>query len=69
MTAEIPIIKFQNVDKFYGDFQALSDISIEVQPSERMVICGPSGSGKSAKTAAKIKCVSIVDDGNCIIAL
>ena len=45
MTTEIPIIKFQNVDKFYGDFQALSDISIEVQPSERMVICGPSGSG------------------------
>ena len=34
MSQEQPIIKFQNVDKFYGEFQALSDISIEVQPSE-----------------------------------
>ncbi|MBL6856434.1 MAG: amino acid ABC transporter ATP-binding protein [Rhodobacteraceae bacterium] len=48
------MIKFQNVDKFYGTFQALSDISIEVQPSERMVICGPSGSGKSTL----IRCIN-----------
>ncbi|MDA9228484.1 amino acid ABC transporter ATP-binding protein [Rhodobacteraceae bacterium] len=48
------MIKFQNVDKFYGTFQALSDISIEVKPSERMVICGPSGSGKSTL----IRCIN-----------
>ena len=54
MSKEPPIIKFQNVDKFYGAFQALSDISIEVQPSERMVICGPSGSGKSTL----IRCIN-----------
>lgn len=54
MSKEQPIIKFQNVDKFYGAFQALSDISIEVQPSERMVICGPSGSGKSTL----IRCIN-----------
>ena len=30
MSQEQPIIKFQNVDKFYGTFQALNDISIEV---------------------------------------
>ena len=54
MSQEQPIIKFQNVDKFYGTFQALSDISIEVQPSERMVICGPSGSGKSTL----IRCIN-----------
>ena len=54
MSQEQPIIKFQNVDKFYGEFQALSDISIEVQPSERMVICGPSGSGKSTL----IRCIN-----------
>jgi general L-amino acid transport system ATP-binding protein len=35
-------------------FQALSDISIEVKPSERMVICGPSGSGKSTL----IRCIN-----------
>ena len=54
MPSESPIIKFQNVDKFYGSFQALSDISIEVKPSERMVICGPSGSGKSTL----IRCIN-----------
>jgi len=54
MSQEQPIIKFQNVDKFYGEFQALSDISIEVQPSESMVICGPSGSGKSTL----IRCIN-----------
>lgn len=54
MSKEPPIIKFQNVDKFYGTFQALSDISIEVKPSERMVICGPSGSGKSTL----IRCIN-----------
>lgn len=54
MQSESPIIKFQNVDKFYGSFQALSDISIEVKPSERMVICGPSGSGKSTL----IRCIN-----------
>ena len=54
MSQDQPIIKFQNVDKFYGTFQALSDISIEVKPSERMVICGPSGSGKSTL----IRCIN-----------
>ena len=54
MSQEQPIIKFQNVDKFYGTFQALSDIIIEVKPSERMVICGPSGSGKSTL----IRCIN-----------
>ena len=54
MSQEQPIIKFQNVDKFYGTFKALSDISIEVKPSERMVICGPSGSGKSTL----IRCIN-----------
>jgi len=54
MPGGLPIISFQNVDKFYGTFQALSDISIEVKPSERMVICGPSGSGKSTL----IRCIN-----------
>tara|TARA_B100001093_G_scaffold99733_1_gene91837 strand:- start:4189 stop:4935 length:747 start_codon:yes stop_codon:yes gene_type:complete len=60
MSIESPIIKFQNVDKFYGEFQALKDISIEVQPSERMVICGPSGSGKSTL----IRCINGLENHN-----
>jgi len=42
-----PVIVARNVDKFFGEFQALRDVSIEVGAGERMVICGPSGSGKS----------------------
>ena len=60
MSTESPIIKFQNVDKFYGEFQALKNISIEVQPSERMVICGPSGSGKSTL----IRCINGLENHN-----
>ncbi|MFK7753178.1 MAG: amino acid ABC transporter ATP-binding protein [Sedimentitalea sp.] len=50
MTATDPrpdMITVSNVDKFYGDFQALSDVDLSVKQGERVVICGPSGSGKS----------------------
>lgn len=60
MPGDLPIISFQNVDKFYGKFQALNDITIEVNPSERMVICGPSGSGKSTL----IRCINGLESHN-----
>jgi polar amino acid transport system ATP-binding protein len=41
------VIVFQNVNKWYGDYQALNDINAEVRKSEMVVVCGPSGSGKS----------------------
>jgi glutamate transport system ATP-binding protein len=36
-----------NVQKHYGDFQALSDIDLTVNRGEVVVVIGPSGSGKS----------------------
>ena len=60
MPGGLPIISFQNVDKFYGEFQALKDITIDVNPSERMVICGPSGSGKSTL----IRCINGLESHN-----
>ena len=42
-----PLIQMQNVDKFFGSFQALKNINLEVHKGERIVVCGPSGSGKS----------------------
>ena len=41
------IIVFRDVSKWYGDFQALRDISLTVKRREVVVVIGPSGSGKS----------------------
>ncbi|MEN9429110.1 MAG: hypothetical protein RLZZ220_3459 [Pseudomonadota bacterium] len=48
------MISIQNVSKFYGSFQVLTDCSTEVKKGEVIVVCGPSGSGKSTL----IKCVN-----------
>ncbi len=41
------MIELQNVSKWYGDFQVLTDCSTSIKKGEVVVICGPSGSGKS----------------------
>lgn len=41
------IIRMENVNKWYGSYQALRNINFSVDPGDRIVICGPSGSGKS----------------------
>ncbi len=51
---EQPIIAFQDVQKWYGQFQVLTDIQLQVKAGERIVICGPSGSGKSTL----IRCIN-----------
>src|SRR5919206_2688192 len=40
-------ILVRNVSKSFGDFAALSDVSLEVQPGSLTALLGPSGSGKS----------------------
>ena len=46
-TEMTPVISLKGVNKWYGDFQALSNIDLEIKLKEKIVICGPSGSGKS----------------------
>jgi general L-amino acid transport system ATP-binding protein len=41
------IIICEGVNKWYGEFQALKDVTMRVKKGEVVVICGPSGSGKS----------------------
>ena len=41
------MIDIQNVSKWYGSFQVLTDCTTSIQKGEVVVVCGPSGSGKS----------------------
>jgi glutamate/aspartate transport system ATP-binding protein len=41
------MIEIQNVSKWYGSFQVLTDCSTAIRKGEVVVVCGPSGSGKS----------------------
>ncbi|MBS0390842.1 MAG: amino acid ABC transporter ATP-binding protein [Comamonadaceae bacterium] len=41
------MITLENVNKWYGDYHALDDVSETVAKGEVVVVCGPSGSGKS----------------------
>ena len=40
------IIKIDNMNKWFGDFQVLKNISLDVEANKKIVVCGPSGSGK-----------------------
>jgi glutamate transport system ATP-binding protein len=42
-----PLVEITDVQKHYGDFQALKDIDLTVNRGEVVVVIGPSGSGKS----------------------
>jgi len=53
-----PMIELSNVDKWFGEFQALKDINLTVQRGERVVVCGPSGSGKSTM----IRCINRLEE-------
>ncbi len=48
------MIELTSVDKFFGSFQALSDINMLVGKQEVVVVIGPSGSGKSTL----IRCIN-----------
>jgi len=52
------IIKIQDVNKWFGDFQVLKDINLEVSPKQKIVVCGPSGSGKSTL----IRCINRLEE-------
>ncbi|KFE53362.1 amino acid ABC transporter ATP-binding protein [Pseudomonas syringae] len=41
------IVKAVDVNKFFGDFQALKNVNLEIPHGEVLCIIGPSGSGKS----------------------
>ena len=40
-------LEAKNIDIFYGDFQAVSDVSMQIQHNKITALIGPSGCGKS----------------------
>ncbi len=52
------IIEIVGMDKFFDDFQALSDINMVVGRQEVVVVIGPSGSGKSTL----IRCINRLEE-------
>ncbi len=55
---EEPIISCTNVNKWFGEFHVLRDVSVDVQPQEVVVVIGPSGSGKSTF----IRCINRLEE-------
>jgi glutamate/aspartate transport system ATP-binding protein len=51
------MIAMDNVSKWYGHFQVLTDCTTKVEKGEVIVVCGPSGSGKSTL----VKCVNALE--------
>jgi len=52
------MIVIDNVDKWFGPVQVLSQCSTRIDAGEVVVVCGPSGSGKSTL----IKCINGLED-------
>ena len=55
---EAPIIQAKNVDVFYGDKQALSQVNLDVFEKQVTSLIGPSGCGKSTF----LRCINRMND-------
>ena len=44
---QISSLQIRNVFKFFGDFRAVNDISLDIRNGEFLTLLGPSGSGKT----------------------
>ena len=53
-----PMISCKNVNKWFGEFHVLRDVSVDVAPQEVVVVIGPSGSGKSTF----IRCINRLEE-------
>ena len=54
-----PLMSLRNVNLWYGDKQALIDVSFDLYPNEILAFIGPSGCGKSTA----LKCLNRMHDG------
>ena len=66
MSAQIPVIELQHVDKHFGQLHVLKDINLAVAKGEVVVLIGPSGSGKST-LCRTINRLETIDSGQILI--
>src|SRR5690606_16033109 len=52
------IIEIEGLNKWFGEFHVLKDISLSVNKGEVVVVIGPSGSGKSTL----IRCINRLEE-------
>ncbi len=57
MTTDNVLIDVKNLEKAFGDFKALNDITTTIKKGEVVVIIGPSGSGKSTF----LRCLNLLE--------
>lgn len=53
-----PVFSVQNLDFYYGDARALSNINLDIMPNEVTALIGPSGCGKSTF----LRCLNRMND-------
>src|SRR5262245_21732469 len=51
-------IEIIDLNKWFGSFHVLRDIELKVMRVERIVVCGPSGGGKSTL----LRCINRIED-------
>lgn len=45
--ASVKVVELDSISKAYGEEKALDDVSLGIEPGERVVVLGPSGCGKT----------------------
>src|SRR2546422_10861390 len=53
-----PLVRVQNLHKYFGPLEVLKGINLDVMPGEVVVLFGRSGSGKSTL----LRCINFLED-------